>query len=147
MNRNTIINKIIEEQIKVIDSLKATVERYKIASDLDEESTHDPEDFSQQTQAKDMQLRYEQMLNEAQQSLKFLENEIDEHHDKIEKGALVETEYKYLFIGISVPVFTIEDKEVVTFSEKAPVFENITAHQIGDTVEIGGKSVKILGFN
>ena len=76
MKRADIIAVIIEEQKAVVDSLKQTVNRYKIASDLDEESTHDPEDFSHQTQAKDMQLRYEKTLKEAELSLAFLENEL-----------------------------------------------------------------------
>ena len=50
MKREAIIKIIIEEQKVVIESLQKSVEQYKIASDLDEESTHDPEDFSHQTE-------------------------------------------------------------------------------------------------
>ena len=147
MNRKDIVNKIIEEQKTVIESLKTSVERYKAASDLDEESTHDPEDFSQQTQAKDMQLRYEKMHREAVQNLSFLEKEADLMHDKIENGSLIETDKCYLFVGISVPVFEIDQKEVITFSEKAPVFGNIKNKNIGDKVEVGDKSYKIVAFS
>jgi hypothetical protein len=146
MDRIEIINRIIEEQQKVLESLKATVERYKTASDLDEESTHDPEDFSQQTQAKDMQLRYEKMLSDAEFNLHFLEKEKKEKHDKIEKGALVETDHHFLFVGISVHPFHVGDKEVLSFSEKAPVFGNIKSHQIGDSVIIGEQTMKIIDF-
>ena len=147
MNRTDIINRIIEEQKTVIDSLTASVERYKIASDLDEESTHDPEDFSQQTQAKDMQLRYEQMHREAVQNMSFLEKEAKMTHEKIENGSLIETDKSYLFVGISVPVFELDKKEVITFSEKAPVFANIKNKNIGDEVKVGEKSFKILAFS
>ena len=147
MKRADIITIIIEEQKVVIDSLKQTVERYKIASDLDEESTHDPEDFSHQTQAKDMQLRYENTLKEANQSLAFLESELKEKHDKLEKGTLVETDQNYLFVGISVPPFQFEDKEVLAFSDHAPVFQNIKGKNKGDTVEVGAKSLKIIDFS
>ena len=147
MKRVDIITIIIEEQKVVIDSLKQTVERYKIASDLDEESTHDPEDFSQQTQAKDMQLRYENTLKEANQSLAFLENELKEKHDKIEKGTLVETDQNYLFVGISVPPFQFEKKDVIAFSDHAPVFQNIKGKSKGDKVEVGAHSVQIIDFS
>ena len=147
MNREKIINKIIEEQKTVITSLEDSVQRYKVASDLDEESTHDAEDFSHQTQAKDMQLRYEKMLREAQQSLAFLEKEVELTHDKIENGSMIETDKSFLFVGISVPVFEIDGKEVITFSEKAPVFENIKNKNICDQVEVGDKSYKILTFS
>ena len=147
MKRADIIAVIIEEQKAVVDSLKQTVNRYKIASDLDEESTHDPEDFSHQTQAKDMQLRYEKTLKEAELSLAFLENELKEKHDKIEKGALVETDKNYLFVGISVPSFQFENKEVIAFSDHAPVFQNIKGKSKGDTVKIGANSLEILNFS
>ena len=147
MNRIAIINIIIEEQKVVIESLKQSVDRYKTASDLDEESTHDPEDFSQQTQAKDMQLRYEKTLREAEQSLGFLEGELKLTHDKIEKGTLVETDQNFLFVGISVPPFKFENKEVVAFSDHAPVFQNIKGKSKGDKIEVGSKSLQVIDFS
>lgn len=147
MKRKEIINKIIEEQNKVIQNLKESVNRYKTASDLDEESTHDPEDFSQQTQAKDMQLRYEKMLREATQNLSFLESEVELKHEKIENGTLIETDHNYLFVGISVPVFKFENKEVITFSDKTPVFEKIKGKKAGDQVEIGSDTAEIKNFS
>ena len=147
MNRIAIINIIIEEQKVVIESLKQSVDRYKTASDLDEESTHDPEDFSQQTQAKDMQLRYEKTLREAEQSLAFLEGELKLTHDKIEKGALIETDQNFLFVGISVPPFKFENKEVVAFSDHAPVFQNIKGKSKGDKIEVGSKSLQVIDFS
>ncbi|MDQ0476722.1 MULTISPECIES: hypothetical protein [Chryseobacterium] len=146
MKRADIITIIIEKQKGVIDSLKQTVERYKTASDMDEESTHDPEDFSQQTQAKDMQLRYEKTLKEAEQNLAFLEGELKTSHDKIERGALIETDQSFLFVGISVPVFIFESKEVVTFSDHAPVFQNIKRKNKGESIEVGSKSLQIIDF-
>ena len=147
MKRTDIIHIIIEEQNVVIDSLKHSVDRYKIASDLDEESTHDPEDFSQQTQAKDMQLRYEKMLKEAERNLSFLEGELKLTHDKIEKGTLVETDKNFLFVGISVPVFKFENKEVIAFSDQAPVFQNIKGKNKGQTVEVGPNVLQIIDIN
>ena len=147
MNRKAIITKIIEEQNKIVQNLQDSVDRYKTASDLDEESTHDPEDFSQQTQAKDMQLRYEKMLREAKNNLSFLESEATTQHEKIENGTLVETENNFLFVGISVPVFKFKDKEVITFSDQTPVFENIKGRSSGDTIEIGADKVKIKSFS
>lgn len=147
MKRADIITIIIEEQKVVIESLKQSVEHYKIASDVDEESTHDPEDFSNQTQAKDMQLRFEKMLKEAEQNLAFLEGELKQSHEKIEKGTLIETDQSFLFVGISVPPFKFENKEVIAFSDHAPVFQNIKGKSKGDTVEVGSKSLQIIDFS
>lgn len=147
MNRKNIISKIIQEQKKVIESLQQSVDQYKVASDMDEESTHDSEDFTNQSIAKDMQLRFEKMMTEAVQNLNFVEKEKEIVHTEIENGSLIETDKNYIFIGISVPVFKVESKEVISFSRKAPVFEEIKDKNIGDTVKIGDDSLKILTIN
>ena len=144
MNRKDIINKVIEEQKKVIESLESSVERYKIASDLDEESTHDPEDFSRQTEAKDMQLRYEKMLRNAEHDLNFLENEIENTHDSAENGSIIETENNFYFVGISVPTIKIKNKEIISFSEDAPIFKNIEGKKAGDDFKMGENKQIIL---
>jgi len=137
MNRKDIINKIIEEHKKVIESLENSVERYRTASDIDEESTHDPEDFSRQTEAKDMQLRYEKMLNNAEIELNFLEKETDLSHEIIENGSIIETEKNFYFVGISVPVISADKKQIISFSEDAPIFQYMKGKKTGDEVKIG----------
>lgn len=143
MNRKDILKSIIEEQDKLIDNLNNSVNRYTVASDIDEESTHDPEDFSQQTQAKDMQLRYEKLRNDAQQQLNFLHSEINEVHDKIEAGSLIETDKNYFFVGASVPLFEVNEKEVIVLSEEAPVFQELKDKSVGDTVKVGDEKYTI----
>ena len=143
MNRQEIVTRIIEEQQKVILNLTASVNRYKVASDLDEESTHDPEDFSQQTQAKDMQLRYEKMLRDAEYDLKMLEKEEDASHQIIDSGSIIETDEAIYFIGISVPSLKSQGKDVISFSEEAPIFDKIKGKKVGDEVEIGENKMTI----
>ena len=143
MKRTEILEQIIAEQNKIISNLEETVGNYRKASDMDEESTHDPEDFSHQTQAKDMQLRFEKMLSEAEENLSFLMNEKESSHHMIEKGSVIETDKNFLFVGISVPVFKIDGKEVISFSDNAPIFEGFKGKKIGDSVKIGDHSYKI----
>lgn len=147
MDKATILSKIIDEHQKVIDNLKSSVERYKHESDMDEDNTLDPDDYARQNEAKDMQLRFEKMLNEAKQNLKFLEDSKTEIKDKIEAGTLVETDKNYLFVGVSVPVFKFENKDVISFSEDAPIYKNVKNRKIGDIFEIGKNSFEILKIN
>ena len=147
MKRTEILEQIIAEQNKIISNLEETVGNYRKASDMDEESTHDPEDFSHQSEAKDMQLRYEKLLGDANQNLVFLENEKEMLHSEIENGSVVETDKNFLFEGISVPVFKIGDKEVISFSEEAPIFAKLKGKKIGDTVEIGDNKLIIESFS
>ena len=137
MNRKDIINKIIEEQKKVIESLESSVERYKVASDIDEESTHDPEDFSRQTEAKDMQLRYEKMLRNAESEMSFLEKETELSHETTENGSIIETKQNFYFVGISVPMIKLKEKQIISFSEDAPIFQSMKGKKVGDEVKIG----------
>ena len=143
MKRDLIIEQLIAEQRKVIESLQQSVNQYRTASDMDEESTHDPEDFSHQTQAKDMQLRFEKMLSEAEENLSFLMNEKESSHHVIEKGSVIETDKNFLFVGISVPAFDIDGKEVISFSDNAPIYEGFKGKKIGDRVKIGDNSYEI----
>lgn len=146
MDKVKILSAIVNEQLNLIESIKASIERYKHESDLDEDQTLDPEDYARQNEAKDMQLRYEKMLKSAMHNLKILENAKSETHKEIETGSLIETNECFIFVGLSVPVFKFEGKDVISVSEDAPVFKNLKAKKIGDTIEFGKNSFIILEF-
>ncbi len=147
MDKSKIISAIIDEQEKVISNLKSSVERYKTESDLDENQTLDPEDYARQSEAKDMQLRYEKLLKIAKQNLQILEKSTSKVHTEIEIGALIETDKNYIFVGISVPVFKYAEKDVISVSEDAPIFKTLKSKKIGDTIEFGKNTFKIISFN
>lgn len=147
MDKVKIISAIIEEQQKVINSLKSSAERYKSEADLDEDQTQDPEDYSRQNEAKDMQLRYEKLLLTAQKNWNILEKAKSENYTEIEIGTLIETDKNYIFVGISLPVFKYEGKDVISVSEEAPVFQNLKSKTLGDTLELGNNNFKIISFN
>ena len=147
MDKVKIISEIIEEQQKVINSLKSSAERYKSEADLDEDQTQDPEDYSRQNEAKDMQLRYEKLLLTAQKNWNILEKAKSENYTEIEIGTLIETDKNYIFVGISLPVFKYEGKDVISVSEEAPVFQTLKSKTLGDTLELGNNNFKIISFN
>ena len=147
MKREEILDKIIEEQQKVIDNLKMSVERYKTASDLDEDDTSDPDDLARQTEAKDMQLRFEKLLKKEQADMNYVLAEKEVNHTEIEPGALIETEKNYFFIGVPLPVFKINDKEVYCISPEAPMFLKLKNKKVDDTVEMGNHSFEIKKIN
>jgi hypothetical protein len=147
MDKAIILSKIIDEHQKVIDNLKASVERYKTASDMDEDNTLDPDDYARQTEAKDMQLRFEQKLKAAKQKLQFLEDSKKETKEEIEPGTLMETDKNFIFVGVSVPVVKYEGKEIICFSEDAPIYKSIKGKKIGDIFEIGENKFEIKKIN
>ena len=143
MKRAEILQRIIEEQNKVIQNLQESVDRYKSASDLDEDDTADPDDYARQTQAKDMQLRYEKMLVKEKNDLNFVLSEKETSHTEIETGSVVETENHYFFIGVALPAFKMESKEVFCISPEAPIFGKLRGKKTGDTIEMGSNTFKI----
>ena len=54
MDKAKILSAIIDEQEKVINNLKASIERYKQESNMDEDNTLDPDDYARQNEAKEL---------------------------------------------------------------------------------------------
>ncbi|MBC7557697.1 MAG: hypothetical protein H7195_12135 [Chryseobacterium sp.] len=146
MDKQTLLNKIIEEQQKIIENLETNVERFRKASDLDEDSTLSPQDFSHQTEAKDMQLRFEKMLNSSQHDLNFLQNLSVKKLDGIEKGSVIETEKFYFFVGVSTANFKFAGKEMICFTEEAPIFKKIQHKNTGESFKMGNQDLTILNI-
>ena len=147
MDKAKILSAIIDEQEKVINNLKASIERYKQESNMDEDNTLDPEDYSRQNEAKDMQLRYEKLLLTAQKNWNILEKAKSENYTEIEIGTLIETDKNYIFVGISLPVFKYEGKDVISVSEEAPIFKTLKSKKIGENLEFLKNIFKIISFN
>jgi hypothetical protein len=143
MNKKEVLHKIIDEQKKIIDNLQTSINRYKSAGNRDDNNTLDPEDYSHQDEAKEMKMRLEEILYKEQRDLNIIENCLNSKNNQIEKGALVETEQYYIFIGISIPRFNIDKKEVITISEKAPIFNTIKDKKVGNEITIGTQIIKI----
>lgn len=147
MNKINIIDSLIDEQKKIILTIEDSILRYKNASDLDENDSSDPEDFSHQDEAKDMQLRYEQMFIQTKNNLEFLELCKNKNCTNIEVGALIETENLYLFIGISLPQFELNNKKVISITEQAPIFNLIKEKSLGEKIVIGTTENTILAIS
>lgn len=147
MNREEILDKIIEEQQRVIDSLKQSVERYKTASDLDEDDISDPDDLARQTQAKDMQLRYEKLLQKEKNDMEFVLSENGKNHTEIEIGCIVETEKHLFFLGVALPVIKGYKKEIYCISPEAPIYKNLLNKNVGDSVQVGNNTFEIVSVS
>lgn len=146
MKREDILDEIIKEQHRVIISLKESVDGYKSASDLDEDGTPDPDDYARQTEAKDMQLRYEKMLQKERNDLEFVLNEKDKSYTEIDFGTIVETDKNFFFLAVPLPKITIAGKELFCISKEAPIYLKLKGKKIGDTIEIGNTNHTIINI-
>ena len=146
MKREEILNEIIKEQHRVIKSLKDSVEGFKSASDMDEDSTNDPGDFAKQAEAKDMQLRYETLLKKEKNDLEFVLKERDKSYTEIDFGTIVETDKNYFFLAVPLPKLNINGKELFCISKEAPIYNKLKGKKIGDKIEIGNSTHEILNI-
>lgn len=144
MTRPELIDALIEKQKAIIENLESSVERYQTASDIDEQETREPEDFSRQTEAKDMQLRFEKLLREAKLTVHFLKEQKHQPHDQIEKGALVETSGDWYFLGASIPSTETNKTTIISVSDQAPVYQEFTSKKVGDRLQVGQQSLEII---
>lgn len=143
MNRDEILNRIIEEQQRVINNLKESVERYKTASDLDEDDTSDPDDLARQTEAKDMQLRFEKMLQKEKNDMEYVLSEKQNSHTEIEQGSVVVTDKYYFFLGVALPVIKENNTEIYCISPDAPIYAKLRNQKIGDKISMGTAEIEI----
>lgn len=147
MNKTLLVLEIAAELQAYIQQIENSVKRYKLATDLDDNDTLDPEDYARQSEAAEMQLRYEQLLRQAKEQESFLMEHDQKEYATIVPGVLIETEIYYIYVGISIPSFKWEEKTVITLSEKAPAYAEMRGKKSGDTIELGAKRHKILAIS
>lgn len=147
MIKNEVLSAIIKEQQIILDDIKKTINVYETTADIDEDNTLDPEDYSHQTEAKEMQLRFQEKLKEEQAILDFLETHKNRVVHTVESGALIETEAHYIFIGVSVRSTTVNNKDALSVSEKAPIVNSLKGKEVGEKIVIGDKEYTILSIS
>lgn len=139
------IIQLIEDQLKQsLESFEASDDVYKSSTDLDEESTRDMDDFSQQSTDQDMQMRMQTQAKKVAENITRLETYGQSKQESVKPGALVETKNIWFFIGIALPAnMKIEKKRIVGISEDAPIYASIEGKKKGATITIGNQKLKI----
>lgn len=147
MKKAQVITTLIDEQNKIIADLEKAIKVYRKASDVDEDDTLDPEDFSHQAEAKDMQLRLENKLLREKNALKTLEKHQKQRINEVKIGSLIETEAYYFYIGVATHPVSVDNKKVLGVSEKAPIMTLLKGKKKGDKITVGGKKYTILSID
>ena len=141
--KEKIKNKLIELQKKMIAEFEEKVTDVHSMVDIDEEDTHDPEDFSHQYEAGEMEQLVKSQLYRAKEKLNDLQNMSIEPSSIVESGAIVETDKRNFVIGFSSTPFEIDEKEFVGISKGAPVYAAMDGKKVGDSFEVGGTNYTI----
>jgi len=142
--KEEIRNQIIEIQKKELKGLQQMLKTYSEAADLDEESTLDPDDFSQQNQNFESADNLSKRIARAKQTIDSFLNLPVAGLQKVEPGALVLTDSLNFYIGISTKQFQYEKKAYFGLNTDAPVYKALGGAKPGDDVVFNGQEYKIL---
>ncbi|WP_413533043.1 hypothetical protein [Empedobacter brevis] len=142
MNKKHIRKEVIEHLIQLkqdeINVLKESKKIYSESADLDEESSLEIDDFSQQDQANDSARNLQIRINQATEDLENFKTLRPELVDEITEGNVVFTDKVNFVIGLSFKDFEWEDKKFVGISTQAPIFEALVGKRVGDKLEFNG---------
>lgn len=138
MKRVSVLKLVIQKQEEVIENIEKSILIYKSDADLDEEDTIDPEDFSHQSESKEMQLRFEQHLKDEKQKLSILQNEFEGKNSL----QIIESENHIIILGLSLPLFKY-NKSIIGISETAPIYNSLVKLSKGDKLKLGSTEENI----
>jgi hypothetical protein len=141
--KETIKNQIIEIEKADLNALKEMYASHLEASDLEDESTPDPEDFSQKTQSQESALGLEVRINRQKQMIDSFLNLDFGPKEKVEPGSLVLTDTLNFFIGITANMFDYEGKKYIGLNTEAPIYAALEGAKAGDAVEFNGQKYSI----
>ncbi|HEX5112744.1 MAG TPA: hypothetical protein VFV79_07850 [Saprospiraceae bacterium] len=137
MNRNDVLEKIRLSLERNLAELTQALNDYESASNIDETDTLDPEDLSQQTEFKEMQMRMKFHLEQVNDQLSRLQELANKKVNSVEAGAIVETDRILLFIGVSCPSIPVDGKEILGISTETPIFAALKGKTAGDIFKMG----------
>ncbi len=137
INKKDIKEQLIAHQEKLINDLNTMLSHYKEGADLDEQDTHDPEDFSHQGEWSKASFDLTQRVKHAQDELELLKSIPLEPSDTVGQGSVVITDNMAFVIGAAIPPFTYLDKKIVGISTRAPIYAMMRGKEKGDTFTFG----------
>lgn len=146
MNKSDVKAKMVAAQKSLIEDINALITSLDTTANLDEETTLDLEDFSQQEEANTLKQIHMNHLSAAQVDLSFLEKINVQPTDTVGIGALVETENASYYISISTPLFHENGKNLMGLSIQSPLFNRMKGKKAGDSFEFANHTYHILSI-
>jgi hypothetical protein len=143
MDKTIVKNTLIELQENIINELQEQVETVHTMVDIDEEMTHDPEDYSHQYESKEIEEMVKIQLNRAKIGLDHLKSIDFDAKDSVCSGAVVFTDKMKFFIGFATVPFDIDEHHIVGISLGSPIYPMMAEKKVGDKFSFSGRDYKI----
>ncbi len=136
--RKEIIDHLIELKRNEIKKLEESRKIYAESADLDEESSLELDDFSQQNQSTDAARSLQLRIDQEKYLLNQFINLRPELVPEITEGNVVFTDKVNFVIGLAFKDFEWEGKRFVGISTSAPIFEALVGKREDDTLTFNG---------
>ncbi|PWL28160.1 MAG: hypothetical protein DCO96_09285 [Fluviicola sp. XM-24bin1] len=143
MDKQSIKNYLLEKQSTLVAELKEQTQTIHTMVDIDESDTIDPEDFSHQYESQEMEQMLKVQLNRAERGLEVLASLDITPKDKVETGAIIETDSLNFFIGYPTIPFDMENKRYVGISAGSPIYTLMNGKRSGDSFQYSGTTYNI----
>ena len=143
MNKDAVRETMISHQQKIINELSEQISTIHTMVDIDEEMTHDPEDYSHQFESNEIEQMIKVQLNKAQSALRHLESIDFGPKNTITVGALVKTNKMKFFIGFPTVPFESEGDRIIGISLGSPIYPMMANKKAGDRFTFSGNEYNI----
>ena len=138
IDKNALKKVMISNYEHIITELKEELATKKGSSDLDENDTLDPEDYSTQTVSNVMVDLLQEQIAKTKKDLERIQQIDFSPKEEAMVGAIVTTDMFNFFLGVATVPFLYEHKQIVGVSVSAPIFVNIKGKKVGDTFTFSG---------
>ena len=143
IDKNALKKVMISNYENIITELREELATKKGSSDLDENDTLDPEDYSTQTVSNVMIDLLKEQIVKTEKDLERIKQIDFSAKDEATVGALVTTDMFNFFLGVATVPFLYEHKQIVGVSVNAPIFVNIKGKKVGDSFNFSGHQYNI----
>ena len=143
IDKNELKQVMVSNYENIIAELREELATKKGSSDLDENDTLDPEDYSTQTVSNVMVDLLKEQIAKTEKDLERIQSIDFSAKDEATVGSLVTTDMFNFFLGVATVPFLYDHKQIVGVSVSAPIFVNIKGKKVGDSFTFSGHQYNI----
>lgn len=127
----------------IIHELKEELKAKDTLANIDEDNTLDPEDYSHQTESREMKMLLQKQLDKALLDYEKVKNIDFSEKQEAGVGALVTTDMFNFILGVATTPFLFGNMQVVGVSTEAPIYRNLLGRKVGDSFQFSGNQYNI----
>ncbi|MEL7120138.1 MAG: hypothetical protein AAFO07_11875 [Bacteroidota bacterium] len=132
MDKSKLKETLLALEQQIIDQAELNYEEYLSSSQLDETEPIDDGEQSMARENADLSSKLDDQIYEHTEHLETLKGMDFSPADSVRPGAVVKTNNRYMFIGVSKPKFKFEDKQFIGVSADAPIYQCMQGRKAGD---------------